>query len=121
VRDDRLSYCARGLLVELLSRPEGWETSADAVVGEGAEVPDVVGEGRRAMRAAFAELEEAGYMIRRIENRTGGEKKGGQYISVLEVYDVPQPRSDGHTGRGTTVNGTSVKRHERDRYLFSKY
>ena len=29
VRDSRLSYMARGILAELLSRPDGWEATAD--------------------------------------------------------------------------------------------
>lgn len=85
LRDDRLSYCARGVLAELLSRPPGWETNADALSERARRHRDVTGEGRRGIRAAFRELEDAGYMIRRKEHRSGGDKSGGQYISVLEV------------------------------------
>jgi hypothetical protein len=60
LRDDRLTYCARGVLVELLSRPSGWETNADALSERARRHRgDVVGEGRRGLRAAFAELERA--------------------------------------------------------------
>ncbi|MDR3081494.1 MAG: hypothetical protein LBV60_11310, partial [Streptomyces sp.] len=72
LRDDRLSYCARGVLAELLSRPNGWETNADALSDRARRHRgDVVGEGRRGLRAAFKELEAAGYMVRRKEQ---GEK-----------------------------------------------
>ncbi|MFI7890921.1 hypothetical protein ACIFUY_06610 [Streptomyces sp. CACIS-1.16CA] len=101
LRDDRLSYCARGVLGELLSRPSGWETNADALSERARRHRgDVVGEGRRGLRAAFAELEAAGYVVRRTEK---GQK--GRFVTVLEVFDVPQDRG---TAGGTSVNGTSV-------------
>lgn len=102
LRDDRLSYCARGVLAELLSRSSGWETNADALSERARRHRgDIVGEGRRGLRAAFRELEVAGYMVRRKEK---GEK--GRFVTVLEVYDVPQDRG---TARGTSVDGTSVR------------
>jgi hypothetical protein len=101
LRDDRLSYCARGVLSELLSRPNGWETNADALSDRARrQRGDVVGEGRRGLRSAFKELEAAGYMIRRKEQ---GEK--GRFITVLEVYDTPQDRG---AARGTSASVTSV-------------
>jgi hypothetical protein len=101
LRDDRLSYCARGVLSELLSRPNGWETNADALSDRARrQRGDVVGEGRRGLRAAFKELEAAGYMSRRKEQ---GEK--GRFITVLEVFDTPQDRGTGH---GTSAGVTSV-------------
>ncbi|MGW4834733.1 hypothetical protein [Streptomyces globisporus] len=106
LRDDRLSYCARGVLGELLSRPSGWETNADALSERARRHRgDVVGEGRRGLRAAFAELEAAGYMVRRKEK---GEK--GRFVTVLEVFDVPQGRgtAGGTSADGMSVGGTSV-------------
>ncbi|MEE4419560.1 hypothetical protein [Streptomyces bugieae] len=101
LRDDRLTYCARGVLAELLSRPSGWETNADALSERARRHRgDVVGEGRRGLRAAFAELEAAGYVIRRKEK---AEK--GRFVTVLEVYDVPQGRG---TARGTSASVTSA-------------
>jgi hypothetical protein len=101
LRDDRLSYCARGVLSELLSRPNGWETNADALSDRARrQRGDVVGEGRRGLRSAFKELEAAGYMIRRKEQ---GER--GRFITVLEVYDTPRDRGTAH---GTSASVTSV-------------
>lgn len=100
LRDDRLSYAARGVLAELLSRPDKWETNADALSERARRNRDIVGEGRRGMRSAFAELESAGYMIRRRE-----KSANGRYSTVLEVYDLPQHRG---TARGTSAGGTSV-------------
>ncbi|NUP74648.1 MAG: hypothetical protein HOQ07_08385 [Sinomonas sp.] len=101
LRDDRLSYCARGVLSELLSRPNGWETNADALSDRARrQRGDVVGEGRRGLRSSFKELEAAGYMVRRKER---GEK--GRFITVLEVYDTPRDRGTAH---GTSASVTSV-------------
>lgn len=101
LRDDRLSYCARAVLAELLSRPDGWETNADALSERARRHRDGSrGEGRRAMRAAFAELEEAGYMVR---HKRKGEK--GRFVTVLEVYDTAGDRG---TACGTSADGTSV-------------
>lgn len=101
IRDDRLTYCARGVLAELLTRPSGWETNADALSDRARRHRgDVVGEGRRGLRSAFAELEAAGYMVRRKEK---GSK--GRFVTVLEVYDAPQDR---RTAGGTSVDGTSA-------------
>ncbi|WP_030064846.1 hypothetical protein [Streptomyces natalensis] len=101
LRDDRLTYCARGVLAELLSRPSGWETNADALSERARRHRgDVVGEGRRGLRAAFTELEAAGYIVRRRE-----QASKGRFITVLEVYDIPQDRG---TARGTSADGTSA-------------
>lgn len=112
LRDDRLSYCARGVLSELLSRSNGWETNADALSDRARRHRgDVVGEGRRGLRSAFKELEAAGYMIRRKEQ---GEK--GRFITVLEVYDTPQDRgtagatsASATSAGGTSATGTSSR------------
>lgn len=101
LRDDTLTYCARGILAELLSRPSGWETNADALSERARRRRgDVVGEGRRALRLAFKELEAAGYMVRRKEKAANG-----RFTTVLEVFDVPQNRG---TGGGTSVDGMSA-------------
>lgn len=106
LRDDRLSYCARGVLAELLSRPNGWETNADALSERARRHRgNKSGEGRRALRGAFAELEAAGYMIRRRERIPRGEPGGGNFVTVLEVHDT---RQHGGTGNGMSINGTSI-------------
>lgn len=85
VRDQRLSYLARGILVEILSRPDGWETTADRLVEQARlHRGETRGEGRRAIRAAFTELEACGYM-HRVRTRT--EK--GRFTTVVYVTDVP--------------------------------
>lgn len=88
--DERLSYAARGLLLDILSRPDGWDANADQLSQSAREARgDNVGEGRRAVRALFAELEAAGYMRRIKRRRTGGE-----FYTILEVTDRPNEWGD---------------------------
>lgn len=83
--DERLSYAARGLLADILSRPEGWEANADELSQAArAARGQTLGEGRRAMRLLFAELESVGYM-RRLHLRASS----GTFYTILEVTDVP--------------------------------
>lgn len=101
-QDGRLSWMARGLLIELVSRPIDWEANADLLSDQAtAQRGEKVGEGRRAVRAAFAELEEYGYIVR---SRVRVER--GRFTTVIDVYDTP----DHHRGTagGTSVGGTSA-------------
>ena len=84
LRDQRLSYKARGVLGELLSRPDDWATTADALSRSARADRGLVGEGRNALRAVFRELEAAGYLIRRAQR--GGR---GRFDTVLHVFDTP--------------------------------
>lgn len=88
--DESLSYAARGLLLDILSRPAGWEANADELSREArAARGENVGEGRRAIRALFAELEEAGYM-----RRSRRRHSSGAFYTILEVNDLPNRWGD---------------------------
>jgi hypothetical protein len=116
VRDDRLSHMARGILVELLSRPDGWEATADDMWRASVAKHGKASPGRRVFRAAFAELKEHGYLS------TGKEiLPGGRYGTVLTLTDVPaggtseRPattrKASGRTDvphAGTSVDATDV-------------
>lgn len=98
-RDYRLSWRARGLLGELLSYPDGWDTTIDKLVAQAREHGDAT-EGRAAMRAAVAELAAIGYVryIREADAR-------GHWTTVMSVCDVPQPEPDVRRTRNRTVGG----------------
>lgn len=112
LRDERLSYRARGVLMELLSRPEDWQTTADALARTAKQQRGKKGEGRDAMRGAFAELKAAGYLV-----ASKGKGESGTHTTELHVYDVAQdvtsedaqnPRSDRGTENQSSVNQASA-------------
>lgn len=57
LRDERLSFRARGLLAMLMSHEPGWKVTLKSVAG-------ATPEGIDAMRTAVAELERYGYLVR---------------------------------------------------------
>ncbi|MEU7092587.1 hypothetical protein [Kitasatospora aureofaciens] len=78
LQDRRLTYTARGLLVDLLSRPDGWRE-------DGRHMADTSPQGRGAIRKALKELTEAGYY--RVEVI---RMPDGTVHSEAHVYDTPQ-------------------------------
>jgi hypothetical protein len=78
-RNTSLSFRARGLLVMLLSLPDGWQVTTTQL---GEENP----EGRDAIRTALRELRDAGYA--RVLN---SQDERGRWHRQTEVYDTPQP------------------------------
>ena len=78
IRDSRLSYRARGVLLEILSRPDNWRVSGDSLARSGK-------EGRDAILTALKELRDCGY-IRMVKIR----KEDGTFETTNYVYDSPQ-------------------------------
>ncbi|MFE7563859.1 hypothetical protein [Kitasatospora sp. NPDC057500] len=74
----KLSYTARGLLADLLSRPDGWRE-------DGRHMADTSPQGRGAVRKALKELTDAGYY--RVEKV---RLPDGTLRSEAHVYDTPQ-------------------------------
>ncbi|MEU4116488.1 hypothetical protein AB0F71_18590 [Kitasatospora sp. NPDC028055] len=106
LQDRRLGFTARGLLADLLSRPDGWRE-------DGRHMADTSTQGRGAIRKALKELTQAGYY--RVDTV---RMPDGTIRSEAHVYDTPQlgpppgvPRPA--SGPATTgAAGTPVK----DRY-----
>lgn len=67
LQDENLSYLARGVLGDALSRPAGWDFSIERMAR--ACKATVKGSGREAVAAACRELEDAGY--RRVVDERG--------------------------------------------------
>ncbi|MFE7526392.1 hypothetical protein ACFU7Y_11775 [Kitasatospora sp. NPDC057542] len=74
----RLSYTARGLLADLLSRPDGRRE-------DGRHMADTSPQGRGAIRKALKELTAAGYY--RVEKI---RRPDGTIVTETHVYDTPQ-------------------------------
>jgi hypothetical protein len=100
LRDARLSYLARGVLAEILSRPDDWRTSADAIAARARTERGRAGEGRDKIRAIFAELEACGYL-----QRTRRRGPGGRIVTDLHIYDVLAGRTDDDTGSTSVPPG----------------
>ncbi|WP_457032568.1 hypothetical protein [Kitasatospora sp. P5_F3] len=93
LQDRRLSYTARGLLADLLSRPDGWRE-------DGRQMADSSTQGRGAIRRALKELTQAGYYrVDRIR------MPNGTVHSQAHVFDTPQP-SVTRPGAGDGMTGT---------------
>ncbi|MFF2352262.1 hypothetical protein ACFVVL_21070 [Kitasatospora sp. NPDC058115] len=81
----KLSYTARGLLADLLSRPDGWRE-------DGRHMADTSPQGRGAVRKALKELTDAGYYhVEKIR------LPDGTLRSEAHVYDTPQLARPGVT------------------------
>lgn len=89
-RDHSLSWKARGLLAELLSYPDGWETTVDKLVEKARNVSKK-SEGREAMRGAMQELIEAGYAVR--SKQVDGAGKWSTSVSVSDQPVAPDRRT----------------------------
>ncbi|QMU67180.1 hypothetical protein [Streptacidiphilus sp. P02-A3a] len=87
LQDRRLSYTARGLLADLLSRPDGWRE-------DGRQMADTSPQGRTAVYKALRELAAAGY-YRVVRVR----RADGTFHNESHVYDTPQ------TGTGQQPGG----------------
>lgn len=84
LRDERLSMAARGHLAYLLSRPRDWITNADAEARRARSLRDKRGEGRRAVRAIYAELKQAGYL-----HSVKVPGPSGRWVTETYLYDRP--------------------------------
>jgi hypothetical protein len=77
-RDPRLSYRARGVLLDMISRPPDWKFSATRLAKSSPL------EGRDAILTALRELETVGYLLRKRERGADGRIR-----TVVTVSDQP--------------------------------
>ena len=111
IRDRRLSFRARGLLVWILSLPDNAQIDSNKIARQ-------TKEGRDAIRTALAELESAGYLSRRREQDSAGLWKTVSLISEIPV-DNPEentpppepekPTSDNQALREILISNTEIK------------
>lgn len=82
IRDELLSFRARGVLLYLLSMPGDWETSSQRIADAGR-------EGRDAIRRALQELIDVGYVTRDKE-----QNAAGHWVTHYTVRDRPWLNND---------------------------
>jgi len=92
LRDEQLSFRARGILASILSRPDNWRTDSESLARESK-------EGRTAILTALKELEQVGYLQRK---KYQNEK--GHWVTESLVFDKPQNPTYGNP---TSVEPTS--------------
>lgn len=85
--DRRLSYKAKGLLVMLLSRPDGWTFRVEWLVSQSQ-------DGREAVRSGLQELEEAGYLRRTARRAESGRLEGWMWFVTDDPADVGEGLPD---------------------------
>jgi hypothetical protein len=79
-RDSRVSFAARGVLIDMLSRPSNWQFSADRIA-EGSP-----SEGRKTVLRCLRELRAASYVTNVLER-----DDQGHIGTVTVVSDEPVP------------------------------
>jgi len=77
LRDNRLSFRARGVLCWILSHVDDWRVRADQIADAGP-------EGRDAIRKALNELRSAGYLV-----QTKRQNDRGQWVTETVVNEFP--------------------------------
>lgn len=75
--DANLSFRARGVLLWLLDKPDGWQVNSEAIERHGK-------EGREAIRSALNELESAGYLERRRSH-----DRLGRWTTEAVIHELP--------------------------------
>ena len=82
LRDQRLSYKARGLLVYILSMPDNYRFTVELLTRTS---PD----GRQSVITGMRELRDAGYLtVRRLQG------SDGRWRTEQTIHDDPQPVDD---------------------------
>jgi hypothetical protein len=94
VNDKSLSLRARGLLVWLLDKPDGWRVNSQ-------EISKQCTEGREAIRTAIRELEDAGYVT-----RLKYQLDDGQWFTETIVSERPEGEEVDSTEDRKPVSGT---------------
>lgn len=106
LRDQRLSYRARGVMATMLSHADGYHVNAETLAEAGA-------EGRDAVRSAMNELVEAGY-LRRIRH----QDDAGQWRTDLNLYPYGDaPAADSPTPENPASVSQAVIEHQVEEQL----
>lgn len=114
LRDERLTFKARGLLAYIESHSIEWKINVSWLVAHSV-------EGKEAIRSAIAELELHGY-LKRIQENVGGRFGEAHYITQDPVDDLPlaeNPSAENPPLKKTIDKKTIDKNKERE--LFEEF
>ena len=98
LRDNRLSFKARGILAMLMSHTQGWSLSINTIAKQNQ-------EGKDAIRSAVQELEKHGYLYRTQVN------EGGRFGESIWVTQDPAdlPMADNPMTENPTTKNNNIK------------
>lgn len=88
VRDETLSFEARGLLIYLLTMADSWEFSIKGIAKQ-------TGKSERSVMRITKELKDAGYIIQEKRKDTKGHFNSYEW----HVYEIPELRKNGSSGK----------------------
>lgn len=109
LRDERISFKARGLLAYIESHSTGWQISVHWLAGKNP-------EGKEAIRSAIQELELYGYLKRDQENIGG---KFGEVVWTTQEPLAENPLAENPPHKNTISKNTIDKNKERE--LFDEF
>jgi hypothetical protein len=98
LRDNRLTFKARGILAMIMSHSQGWSLSINSIAATNQ-------EGKDAIRSAIKELEDFGYLLRTQIN------EGGKFGEAVWVTQDPAdlPMTDNPTTENPTTKNNNNK------------
>lgn len=108
-QNHQLSWRAKGLLLELLSYPDGYDLTFDRLMAR-AKAAGGKAEGRDAMRKAMQELERAGLLAHvrhRVDGSVGDRKEWRTETVVCDVPGMADVRGTGFQEPGGSVSRSS--------------
>ena len=100
IEDGSISFRARGLLVWLLSKPDGWSVRSEVIAA-------ATTEGRDAVRSALNELEKAGYI-----KREKARDEMGRWVTFSNIYESPGPENPAPGSRPSDSQALSTNNGE---------
>ena len=112
LKDNRLSFKAKGLLSYMLSLPDDWVFYESEIVNHAT-------DGKQSVRSGMKELEKFGYLVREQQRSSSGKFAKIDWVVSDEPINVDATTSKPSTDFPTTDNPSSDKRSSDNQALLS--